>query len=354
MRAAPWGVTCLLSPAACLAPAQADAAVVGVASNSVEFRAAPGERNAVSLRPSDARGTFVTVRDPAGITPGNRCLRPDPRDPSIAVCAPGLAAGSVASLDAALGDGDDSLVLYGDLGLQASGGAGADRMTGGPGDDELRGDSGRDTLRGAAGDDRLLAGSGGGAVLGGGGDDDLEGGPGSDSLDGGRGTDELSGVGGADVLRARDRTPDAVFCGRGRDRAAVDDADFISSACERRTRGRSGAATVIDARYRFFSPSFSEGGTNLMIGCPGDRPRACTGTVIVQRRGKVLGRGPFRVARDRVGQARDVRPTRAGAALPTGRPVRATIVLVTSDRQGRRVVRRRAGSAEDFDASEFE
>ena len=43
-----------------------------------------------------------------------------------------------------------------------------------------------------------------------------------------------------------------------------------------------------------------------------------------------------------------------GKALPTGKPLKATVILVTRDRKGRRVVRRRAGSAEDFPSSEFE
>lgn len=161
-------------------------------------------------------------------------------------------------------------------------------------------------------------------------------------------------MGGNDVLHARDGIPDEVYCGRGRDRAEVDGVDFISAACEKRTGGRSGAATVIEPDYRFFSPSFSEGGTNLRIGCPGDGPRRCAGTVIVRRGTTVLGRGPFNIRRDRGGQARKVKPTKAGKGLPTGKPAKATVILVTRDRAGRRVVRSRAGSAEDFPASELE
>ena len=156
------------------------------------------------------------------------------------------------------------------------------------------------------------------------------------------------------MIRARDRTPDEVYCGIGPDRAGLDDSDFASSACERRTRGRTGAATIIEPDYRFFSPAFAEGGTNLLIGCPGDAPGRCKGTVVVRRGRTVLGRGPFSVRRDRVGQAREVKPTRAGARLKTGEPVRATVILVTRGRGGRPVVRRRAGSAEDFPSSEFE
>ncbi len=335
----------------------APAALAGTAtmsSNSVEYSARAGERNAVSVSMSDAGGQRVTIRDSAGVIPGPGCVRPASKEGTVAVCSPDLSGASLAHLEAALGDGDDSLRVSGPLGIDGNGGSGSDKLTGGRFDDRLDGGGGRDTIRGGAGDDELAAGAGGAVVSGGAGEDRLQGGSGPDVLDGGRGTDLLSGVNGNDLLRARDGTPDEVYCGRGHDRASVDGVDFISSACEKLPRGRFGAATLIDPNYRFFSPSFAEGGTNLMIGCPGDGPRRCSGTIIVRRGRTVLGRGPFSIRRDRVGQARAVKPTKAGAALPTGKRVKATVTLVTSDRAGRSVVRSRAGSAEDFPASEFE
>jgi len=339
-------------------PAGADAGTAAVSLNAVSYSAAPGERNAAAVSVTDPRGKVVTIRDSAGVMPGARCARPKPTDPTVAVCIPDLSGdlsgGATARIEAALGDGDDSILVTGPLGLEADGGAGADRLTGGPAQDTLRGGGGRDTIRGNGDDDVLNAGPGGASVFGGTGEDRLQGGTGPDVLDGGRSTDFLSGVGGNDILRARDGTPDAVYCGRGRDRADVDGVDFISSPCEGRPRGRYGAATVIDQRYRFFAPDFEEGGTNLEIGCPGDGARRCTGTVIVRRGRTLLGRGPFSVPRDRIGLAPQVKPTRAGRRLRTGKPVKATVVLVTRDRRGRRVVRTRAGSAENFPASEFE
>ncbi len=337
-----------------VAPAGASAGTARVSLSSAEYEALPGERNAVVFWVNDARGQSVTIRDSAGVVPGAGCSRPHPADPTVAVCRPDLSgAATKARLDAELGDGDDELTVAGPLGMHADGGPGADALTGTPASDFFHGGEGRDTIRAHGGDDRLSAGRGGGAMSGGAGEDELQGGAGPDITDGGEGTDLLSGVGANDVSRARDGTPDVVYCGRGRDRAAVDDVDFISSACEERTRGRSGAATVIEPDYRFFAPNFSEGGTNLEIGCPGDGPRRCTGTVIVKRRKTVLGRGPFSTRRDRVREADKVKPTKAGKALPTGKPVKATVILVTRDRKGRRVVRRRAGSAEDFSSWEF-
>ena len=336
------------------APA-AHGGTASVTFNNVRYDAAAAEVNSVTVSPSDGRGTLVAVSDPAGVLPGPGCSRPNAADLARVVCAPDLAGGLTASLDASLGDRDDRLTLTGSLAIEVYGGPGADVLTGSSGDDELGGGDGFDTVDGGRGEDRLSAGRDGAILRGGRGEDRVEGGAGADTLDGGPSTDRLSSVGGNDVLRARDGTPDEVYCGRGRhDRAVVDGSDFISSACEKRTRGRSGAATVIEPDYRFFSPSFSEGGTNLMIGCPGDGPHRCTGTVIVRRGRTVLGRGPFSIRRDRVDQARKVRPTKAGARLPTGKPVKATVILVTHDRRGRRVARRRAGSAEDFPSSEFE
>ncbi len=348
-----------------MAPASASAGTASVFHNAVEYDALPGERNAVVFSVTDASGASVTIRDSVGIMPGAGCSRPNPADPTVAVCAPDLSEEAASSdhnpgrsdldvrLDATLGDGDDALMVKGPQGMNAEGGAGADALTGGSEDDRLLGGDGRDTIRGHGGDDALIAGPGGATLSGGAGEDRLHGGAGPDIFDDGPGTDFLSGRGANDVARARDGTPDVVYCGRGSDRAAVDDVDFISSACEKRTRGRSGAATVIEPDYRFFGPNFSEGGTNLEIGCPGDGPRRCTGAVIVKRGKTVLGRGPFSIRRDRVGQARKVKPTKAGKALPTGKPVKAAVILVTRDRRGRRVVRRRAGSAEDFPSSEF-
>ena len=60
-----------------------------------------------------------------------------------------------------LGDGDDSAVAAGAIGVSLSGGAGEDRLTGGPRADRLAGDAGTNTLLGEGGDDLLLGGAAG-------------------------------------------------------------------------------------------------------------------------------------------------------------------------------------------------
>jgi Ca2+-binding RTX toxin-like protein len=92
-----------------------------------------------------------------------------------------------------------------------------------PRSDVLRGTSDRDVLAGHAGNDRLF---------GYGGADRLDGGSGSDMLVGGKGADTLAGGPGSDELFAADGERDAVYCGRGRDRAYVDAKERVIRGCE--------------------------------------------------------------------------------------------------------------------------
>lgn len=81
---------------------------------------------------------------------------------------------------------------------------GADRIYGGRGRDRLRGCGGADFVSGGPGPDYI------------------DGQRGRDRIGGGSGRDRLAGAAGNDTFLARDRYPDAVFGGRGRDRARVD------------------------------------------------------------------------------------------------------------------------------------
>jgi hypothetical protein len=135
--------------AGCL-PASAVAGTAAVDGSRLTYRAAPGERNDVSV--SQQVGV-VTVQDAAGVTPGPNCRRDEGAASSVAVC-------------------DAAGVLLISLNL----GAGADRarvepvfadlvLSGGRGDDRLRADSGTVRFVGGPGDDVMFSSSGGDAVF---------------------------------------------------------------------------------------------------------------------------------------------------------------------------------------------
>ena len=93
---------------------------------------------------------------------------------------------------------------------------GNDTLTGGDGDDEISGESGNDTLRAGAGGDTLDGGAGGDVVSGGDASDVVMGSAGSDQLKGGDGGDTLDGGGGDDTL-AGGEGADTVNGGDGND-----------------------------------------------------------------------------------------------------------------------------------------
>ena len=139
------------------------------------YRAAPGERNRVTVTAIESDPDFVvTFRDPgAPVEPGAGCVA---KGPHTARCfKPGLN-----RADLHLRDGDDTLLvrtkrsLY-VFRLHAIAGRGADTLTGSPRPDDLQGGPGADTVRGRGGPDALAGGSG---------RDTLDGGPGEDYLAG--------------------------------------------------------------------------------------------------------------------------------------------------------------------------
>ena len=123
------------------------------------------------------------------------------------------------------GGGDDTVSgkegggLGGDFAttLTIHGEEGNDALTGGDGDDEISGGSGNDTLKGGAGGDTVDGGSGGDAVSGGDGSDVVTGGAGSDQLKGGDGGDTVDGGAGGDTLIGGEGA-DTVNGGEGNDR----------------------------------------------------------------------------------------------------------------------------------------
>ena len=219
------------------APALVQAATVGFGpeGNVVEFTAATGEQNAVTIS-SNSDETAVSFRDTgAPLTAGPGCAS----HPDGSVACATEPAGEVDvtlvdgndNLDASLltsarllaegGDGDDALI-GGTRKSSLQGGEGVDYLTtsvteyttgafevnGGPGDDVLTGNAANDFLVGGAGADDIVGASGPDQVAGGSGDDTLYGGtgndemydnPGDDQVGGGPGDDRLFDQAGADV-----------------------------------------------------------------------------------------------------------------------------------------------------------
>jgi hypothetical protein len=147
----------------------------------------------------------------------------------------------VIAILAALGDGDDVLVLNAGKGdgvprryaTDLRGQVGADVIRGGNGDDLIRGEAGRDVVAGWSGDDLLFGGPGADGLIGFSGDDTLNGDKGRDALFGQKGRDAMFGGPQNDVLLARDGFRDPhISCGPGkRQRAVIDRRDPRPTRC---------------------------------------------------------------------------------------------------------------------------
>ena len=133
--------------------------------------------------------------------------------------------GTVESFTVNAGDGDDTVSGREDGGLgdvfatalTIDGDVGNDALTGGDGDDEISGGSGNDTVKGGAGDDTLDGGSGADVVSGGDASDVVMGGSGSDQIKGGDGGDTIDGGAGGDTVTGGEGA-DTVNGGDGNDR----------------------------------------------------------------------------------------------------------------------------------------
>jgi Ca2+-binding RTX toxin-like protein len=101
------------------------------------------------------------------------------------------------------------------------GSKGPDRIIGSNRADVIHGSGGRDLIRGRGGSDTLRGGTGG------------------DRIGGGKEFDRMVGGRGADRIAARDRRPDEIDCGAGRDVAIVDRHEDGVFDCERLRTPRS-------------------------------------------------------------------------------------------------------------------
>ena len=165
----------------------------------------------------------LVVFDTAGpITIGANC-RPAVGDPTTALCAAPIEAGSVLRRIFISSGGGDDVIGHGaslPIPLNVNTGPGKDVVNGGPGmdliaggseDDLLRGGAGTDQIAGASGNDVLEGGPGyGDGLNGGSGDDRLFGGEGDhDNLDGGVDADQIDGgPGDNDTIVYQYRTAD--------------------------------------------------------------------------------------------------------------------------------------------------
>lgn len=127
-----------------------------------------------------------------------------------------------------VGDADQGNDLL--LGLSGrdilNGSSGRDQVRGGSGKDKLDGGSGKDMLKGESGNDKLS-----GAL----GNDTMIGASGKDRINTGNGRDRVNGGAGNDEINAATSGPRAkINCGKGRDRARVNNNErHTSRSCER-------------------------------------------------------------------------------------------------------------------------
>ncbi len=222
-----------LSALAVPAWAGAETTVVQVTAGKLRIDGVPGTPSAAEVRYRTAAEAgfggvsdrFV-VQDAGGALPlGADCAAVDP----ITVSCD---ARPVVSISAALGDGDDVMVINAGKGdgvpfrysAELRGQIGADVLRGGLADDVLRGEQGRDSMAGWSGDDVLFGGNGSDGLIGSTGDDVLNGDKGRDALFGQKGRDSMFGGPQNDVLLARDGFRDPqIDCGPGKRQQAVTD-----------------------------------------------------------------------------------------------------------------------------------
>ena len=313
----------------------------------IAFAAVPGEVNRLTItRPPG----LLSLTDPAGITPLEGCERPASADAATVTCRESPSARREVLV--ALGDRDDALVAPLDVlaragegadVLRASGAlygeAGDDTLLAGAADENiLDGGDGRDALAGARGEDRLSGGPGGDHLEGGAGEDDLSGGPGDDRLEGGTGFDDLDGDTGRNLLRARDRSPDDVRCGRS-DRAELDALDMLRGRCGRcgRVLRRGAARAVPVGDLSTGSLTVGINGLATGVGCPADRARACSGSLVIKDGRRVVARRRFRGLRP--GRRRQLKMRIGDRAVDRVGRGDSRVTLVVATRDGRRVLR---------------
>ena len=268
-------LVCALGAAA---PGSAAAATISYAAGAVHLAALPGETNALQV--GRAAGGGVVVFDSVPMRPGTGCVATSTYS---ARCA-----GTIIGLEFDLGDGDDTLVIDGDVAdsLVVTAGAGDDVIAGSGAGEVLDGGLGDDVLSGAGGADILSGGPGDDRLLGGDGDDTLDGGDQVDTLDGGAGADRLGGGAGGDTVTyaLRQAAVSAAADGGANDGEAFEgddiatDVEHLIGGAGDDVLGGTEAANVLDGRGGEdrldggAGPDLlrGEGGDDMLLGRDGD------------------------------------------------------------------------------------
>ena len=326
-----------LTTLACLlaAPsAMAASATVDAGQDRLEFTAATGERNLLTVTGSSS--TYTIEDTVSNISAGSGCTQLaakrvrcssvpsgpiesvylDLRDQDDSVTNP-----AAIDVEVVAGDGADKLTggAYGD---KLYGGNGDDVLDGGAGSDLLNGDEGRDRVSyaartapldvnlgsfwggdgeygewdfvgstveevvGGSGDDRMTGTSSANTFIGGAGNDTLEGRDGNDVLEGGAGADNLDAGNGDDTLRSRDAVVDTVNCGAGTDSIDVDAGDTVAADCERPATAPGGGTGVVPGAATLDRVPASvrltrKGYLRIHVSCPITAVNGCTGSVTI-------------------------------------------------------------------------
>ncbi len=223
------------------AAAQAGSASVSISGQNriAQFNAQPGETNALRTSVSASGKTVLFTDTNQAITPGAGCAV----FPQIANTVQCSLAQRFTVAQASLGDGSDTASIGSRSSTQVN-------ATGGDENDQIvvRSGTARSSIGGNDGDDKLTAKSpedGVSTLRGGDGNDTLKGGKANDWLIGDDGNDTLTGLSGKDKYSAGNGDDkvfakgdsasgkESVNCGKGRDAAALDNAEAASAVgCE--------------------------------------------------------------------------------------------------------------------------
>jgi Ca2+-binding RTX toxin-like protein len=264
-------LSCLLALAA---SGTASAATLTQEGGTWVYRAAPGESNALHVRPDEqAGGGVLFTEETVAVNLPGECYREDWDDETDARCPYG------SGLRIELGDADDRVYISEDLqagqAVVVDGGPGNDRFSGplggvavtflgGDGDDHLDGGDLGDVLDGGPGNDKIEGDGGNDVVRGGDGSDKVSGDAGADQIDGGAGWDLADGdwidnSNNSTVTITLDGVADDGLPGEGDNVVAVEE-----FAVNRAGNFRAGADAV---RVRFDNHGAA---SSNVVGSPGD------------------------------------------------------------------------------------